>query len=645
MRSFLKNLRIQELLPKRLHLNYWLGLWLTFAAAIVFTYFMFALQPFEPWLLEHVLDQSGWLLLWLNFLPILLASLILYFATNSFTLSSGITGFVVVALSVANRFKQIFRHDPLTTWDFMLGAETAVILRGFSPRLVFGTLAGFTLIIAIIAVAMLFVRTTRMPATVRWPGLALCLSAALMSSRTTFSDIYLFDSLYVYGTPHRLESQFNSRGFLYSFIHIHLTSEITQPDGFNAAHVSERIAIVAQRAALSDEHAHTLALAESTATPDMSRHPHVIMVLAEAFSELAFSPGLTFEGGFHPSYHFKRLREESLHGHIVVPNFGGGTADTEFDILTGISTRLYRGMAYSYMLITREFPSIVSILNGLGFHSQAMHPGYEWFYNRENVFEFLGFDNYMAGDAFEGAPTRGGYVTEEYTFDRLIERFEEHLALRPNVPLFEFVITIQNHGPYDHAKHPNAYTIQFDSDPPLSESDADMLRTYFYGIADVDNQLARLTDFMAATVEPVVIIYFSDHMPLVTRGIVDAHQRPPNALTSRIWPYIGDFTVPFIIWQNDAARELLHGRTPPALLSDTYQPLLSSFMLGALMLEYLGLESSDPFMYFLSGLRKKIPVQLEFAYFDALGNMFSYGDDMDSEVRLYKHWSYYRLFN
>ncbi|MCL2852733.1 MAG: LTA synthase family protein [Defluviitaleaceae bacterium] len=633
-----ENISVKNIFSWRLYIGVWPAFALVVLSSAALTYFMFALQPFESWLFERVLEENGAAVIWLNFLPILITSLILYFASNNVVLSVGVTGFIVIALSVGNRFKIIFRQDPLTTWDFVLGAELAVISRSFSPRLIFGTLGGFALIVAVTIVLLIFVRTRKMAFAARAIGLALSLAAGLISTRTFLADEHLFNHLYVSGNPYRMENQFNSRGFLYAFIHTHLTSEITRPLGFDAASVSQHVAMLEERPGEAEE---------AYSSPDMSRHPHVILVLAEAFSEFHLSPGITFAEGFDPGYNYRRLREESLHGYIVVPNYGGGTADAEFDILTGINTRHYRGMAYSYMMITREFPGLVSVLNSLGYHSQALHPGFAWFYNRENVFEFLGFDNYMAGDDFAGAPTRGGYVTEEYTFDRVIERFEEHLELRPDSPLFEFVITIQNHGPYDHAKHPNSYTVEFESDPPLSQADMDLLRTYFYGLADVDRELGRITDYMAAIDEPVIVIYFSDHLPLVTRGILDAHQypNPPAAMNydywPEVWPFVSDFTVPFIIWRNEAAEKLLEGRTT----SEESGLIMSSFSFGAFILEFMGLEQVDPFMYHINNLRKKIPVQLEFAYFDALGRRFSYDETINDDVRLYKHWSYYRLFN
>ena len=634
------NERIKNILSKRLHLSLAVSLVLITATSALFTYFVFLIQPFEPWLLDEVLEANGAAIIFLNLLPILLTALILYFATNNFVLSAGATGFIVVALSVANRFKIIFRQDPLTTWDFVLGAEVAVIARSFSPRLVIGTLGGFALIIVLIAITMVFVRNRKMPATIRMIGLVLSLAAAFISVQTVLSDRYLYNSFYVSGNPYRMKNQFSSRGFIYAFIHTHLTSQITQPPGFNAAYISEHISRETERINLA--HAELLE-AENI---NMEQHPHVIMILAEAFSELALSDGLIFANNFDPTYHYRRIRDESLHGYIVVPNFGGGTADTEFDILTGINTLNYRQMAYSYMLITREFPGLTSTFNRLGFHSQALHPGYSWFYNRQNVFEFLRFDNYMANEYFEDAPTRGGYITEEATFDRVIERFEEHLELRPNMPLFEFVITIQNHGPYEYTKHPNSSSIELESYPELSDDDMTMLRTYLYGLADIDVQLGRIIDYFSASDEPVVIVYFSDHMPLISRGILNAHHHPPQnvPMAQDIWPMIGDFTVPFIIWQNDSAEELLQGRAPKQQAGE-HPVLMSSFYLGAFVLEQLGLATADPFMHFLSELRKKIPVQLEYFYFDAQGERFAFIDEQTEDVRFYRHWGYYRLFN
>ena len=605
---------------------------LALIATSILTYFVFMLQPFPLWVLEEILAENGWDIIWLNFLPIVVSILFLYFLFNNIVVSAGTVGFLVILLSVLNRFKIIFRHAPLTSMDFRLGAEFMGIAHGFSSRLIYGTLFGFIFIILSIIAAAIFIRSKPMPKVFRLTGLGISL-AAVVASQNILADEERFESLYVHGNNWRMENHFNSKGFLYAFIHTHLTTEISAPYSFNVATF---------RAELEES-----SRAQYPMQLGSHAQPHVFLILAEAFSEVSEAPGIQFYGGFNPLENYIRIRGDSLHGHIVVPHYGGGTADTEFDILTGISTRNFRGAPFSNTLITRSFPGLIRVLSQAGYHPQAVHPGFYWFYDRINAFNFLGFDSFKALEDFTPPPEMiAGYATEEATFDVVLERFERHLAEHPGVPLFEKVITIQNHGPYEY-KHSSDFPVEFTSYPPLLPNEMNLLSNYFYGLSMVDIQLARLVDYMAASPEPVVIIYYSDHLPLLTRGILDAHVDPPNYAFGSYLPELGeqlrDFTVPFIIWSNEPARGLLsQRRASEDIRLDTP---ISSFYLGALILAYLGMEQADPFFYFLNNLRKQFPVQMELAYFDIGGNMFRYEDETHPDIRLYRHWSYYRLFN
>ncbi|MCL2616931.1 MAG: hypothetical protein FWD96_04730, partial [Defluviitaleaceae bacterium] len=286
---------MKNIFKKKVHLGVATSLVLIVITSLVATYFVFWLQPFPLWLMQVALENSGWVVVWLNFLPILLCMLLLYFALNSFVLSAGITGFVVVVLSVLNRFKIMFRHDPLTSWDFMLGAELRAISHSFSARLIYGTLGGFALVVAAIVLVAYFVRSSKIPAAWRMAGFGLSTAAALASANTVLANTELFDSLYVYGSADRAEDRFNSRGFMYAFIHTHLTSRITQPEGFDAALVREWIA------------EREPAAQQGRAEAEQRQHPHVLMILSEAFSEVSLSPGITFAHGYDPLENYSRL--------------------------------------------------------------------------------------------------------------------------------------------------------------------------------------------------------------------------------------------------------------------------------------------------------------------------------------------------
>lgn len=145
-------------------------------------------------------------------------------------------------------------------------------------------------------------------------------------------------------------------------------------------------------------------------------------------------------------------------------------------------------------------------------------PGYAWFYNRQNVYPDLGFAaSYFLEDSFDLATQGyGGYVNETATMDKIIETLDTHIK-ETDTPLFSFTVTIQNHGPYE--KKYGTLEQNFSSDIELNETQTDLLTQYFQGIGDADEQIGRLKEYAEDSDEPIVLVYFGDHLPGFSNGM------------------------------------------------------------------------------------------------------------------------------
>lgn len=156
--------------------------------------------------------------------------------------------------------------------------------------------------------------------------------------------------------------------------------------------------------------------------------PNIIMVMSEAFSDISNSDFLSFDGFDNPLefYNDFIMRDDVVSGHIVVPNFGGGTSDTEFDVLTGCSTRNIESTQVSYNFVRTPIESMPRMLEKIGYDTLAIHPGYGWFYNRTNVYNNMGFDDfvYLEEDFDLKTQSKGGYISDEVTAQSIIENFE-----------------------------------------------------------------------------------------------------------------------------------------------------------------------------------------------------------------------------
>ena len=615
-------------------LNAWQAiLFLAFLSAVLML-FLLLLQPLPFSYVMSAAFESFGLSLFLNWLPLFLLMLFLYFAGLSAVASSTAAGALGILLGVANRFKILIRNDPLVPWDLLLGGELMAIAGSFGREpVIIGTALALLYIIAAVLAAMV-IKSMRPAPKFRIAGVIGCILAAALINNPLYNNPSVNNRLHIHGNVFNQVNQFNSRGIVYSFIHAFNTNRIMRPYGYNPQAVKEF------KLTFDTSGLERLAGASK---------PHIIMVMGEAFSEMGMHPGLDFTGFRDPHEHWRVIRERSIYGEIFVPNIGGGTADTEFDVLTGLNARHFRGTPFAFRMINSEFESMASILNSLGFRSEFMHPGFDWFYNRQNVYRYLGFERLVFIDEFEGVPTKGWYINERDTISRIISMFEDHLEERPGVPYFHFAITIQNHGPYPYKYAYDGVDFSvpnFASNLDLTDDDINALSNYFYGQADADVELARLVAHLENSDEPVVLVYFGDHLPGFNRRIYDIffpdiHEHGSLEDLTRL------FRLPFIIWLNDAAKELYEVAHPRDLTGSSGEGLLfSSSFLGAYVLEVLGITNISPFWDFVAELRHSFPIITETRAFDPNGRVSLYMEPHEIELlNLYRDWSYFRVFD
>ncbi|MCL1997114.1 MAG: LTA synthase family protein [Defluviitaleaceae bacterium] len=626
-----KFLHIIKLITKpRITLSWHVSLCVVAFIALFLTLVKFYIQPIAFTLVVDHFITSNFLTLLLNYLPILLTMLLLFFVFNSIVLAAGVVGFVVILLSIINRFKIVLRNDPLFPWDFALGAEFLGVAASF-PVYQF-VLLGLFIFLSIFAIILGYcvVRTKKINVHYRIGLVIICVSGTLFINSTVYHRESLIASLPVAGNVFNQISTFNSRGFLYSFIFFHNTQRISIPANFDPAPIEDIKAVFV-----------------SADVTDMAT-PHIIMIMSEAFSEIAMDERFNFEGFRDPHYYWRQIiaRDDVIHGNIVVPNLGGGTGDTEFDALTAFNTRDLRGVPYSYMLVTNYFEAIPHLLEPLGYRSIAMHPGFSWFYNRQNVFRFFGFEHFYSIDYFEYYHFKGPYISEWATMDKILDIWHRHLEDYPGVPLFNFTITIQNHGPYAGLyEHLPPDYVNFTTEANFSDHEILQLTHYFHGVIDKDEQLWRLFQYFMYHPEPVVMVYFSDHLPALNIGIYDI-LHPETYPIDRFENITRLHQAPFMIWQNHAAAAITPLQQNRETLAMPQDMVIGSNFLGAYTLELLGFTGLSPFWDHVNYLRTRFVSVLEDRSLAIDGRMsLEFREEELQALIIYRHWQFDRIFN
>lgn len=562
-------------------------------------------------------------LLAMNTLPIIIVLVGLYCATGRSILSGLATGGLFFTLGIINNMKALERQEPFVPTDIRLIREAMAIVGQYSAGNIIA-MVGLVVVVMLLGVlAIRFFSAAKLAPAIRVAGPLACVALLLTLIFTVYADeerYHGFD-----GALANRMTDYSMRGFVYSFLHDVTALSVSTPASFTAVSFTELEADVPP-------------------VDDTIPRPNVVMIMAEAFSTLTESPHFDFTGRRDPLENFRQIVEDSVvSGDLIVDVYGGGTIFTEFAALTGISPVTLSNAVVPYEFVRNNTDSIVWLMRRMGYTATAVHPFHGWFYNRNNVFERLGFEAFYYGHgehAFAGAEMRGGFVSEEANFDMLIDIIDSQQP--DSDPLFLFSTTIQNHGGYSNKYFTDPPQL-FDTDLELDEQDIHQLNNFIYGLFDVDEQLARLVARLEADPEPYVLVYFSDHEPALGTAVF------VRMGWGNIWgppiEVIEGYTVPFFIWQNRAARNEMDLAARAAELGLAGDVEVSAWHLGPMVMQLLGFDDWSPFMRHVAGLRDYLPVMRPGVYRAAGGDFVTVLPPELREVfEFYHKWSYYKVF-
>ena len=446
---------------------------------------------------------------------------------------------------------------------------------------------------------------------------------------TLYASDGLYNSFSV-SNAYYIPSVFNELGFPYCFCHQFTTYTVDKPEGYSRT-----------QAAAWDS---------AETTPAEGKNVHVIFVMNEAFSALSEEPAFTYTAENDPlsNYHALESDPHAVTGRVVVPGFAGGTANTEFDILTGMQTRALSSTTTSaFRAVNRNLDSLFRVYGGDGYETLFLHPGYDWFYNRENVYRWMGAQESRFIDQMPDAEYKGSWVTDEYMAGLIEEAFES--AVSDGSCLFNYTTTIQNHMSYTATKYGEGHVSpELQTDLALPAETETMLAVYMEGLRDADAMLGRLTEYFSQTEEPVLLAFYGDHLPYLGDGMrgyqdIDSQVALPEA--ERDDP-LCSYETPYVLWVNDAAAEVLDWERAVASLDLPEDHRLSACFLGDTVLELTGRDQDNAWFAFLSHLRREMPVVQAELYEDSEGqvrSLSSLSPERQDAIRRWRCWSYYKL--
>ena len=325
---------------------------------------------------------------------------------------------------------------------------------------------------------------------------------------------------------------------------------------------------------------------------------NVIVIMNESFADLADLGSFPANDDWMPFY--RTISGNAVTGRAYSSVFGGTTANSEYEFLTGHTTRFFPPGAVPYQLyVKEEEQTLVSQMKGLGYTCVAMHPYLPSGWNRVPVYRDMGFDTVMFKDDFKNRQFMRNYVTDQCNYENVIDIVE---GKAEGENLFIFNISMQNHS---------SYTVEYRGLPKtvwLSGELEDKFPTvdqFLSLMRESDSALEYLMEYFGELPEKTVILLFGDHQPQVSQSFFE-YMLGGKLDTLDAETMQSRQKVPFFIWANYEIEE-----------ADGLE--LSLNYLAALLMETSGLPMTG-YQKYLMDLSEAVPVINTVGIIDDDGN-------------------------
>ena len=256
---------------------------------------------------------------------------------------------------------------------------------------------------------------------------------------------------------------------------------------------------------------------ETSVTKDDASN--IICVLLESFCDPDEIKFLHYNDDPIPTFH--KLEENYSTGYLTVPVVGAGTANSEFEVLTGMSMQYFGTGEYPYKTILKktDCESTAADLASIGYGTHAVHNNGGNFYSSVNAFSMMGFDTFTSKELMniQTYTPNGSWATDDILVDETIKTLDS----TPNQPDFTYTITVGTHG--DYPKEQVIENPKYTANGAFDEETRNQWTYYINQLNEVDTFMADLIDKVSKRDENTVIVFFGDHLP--TMGLQDSDMR------------------------------------------------------------------------------------------------------------------------
>ena len=274
-------------------------------------------------------------------------------------------------------------------------------------------------------------------------------------------------------------------------------------------------------------------LNQTAASRSSDELPNIIVVQLESYFDVANAEFFTTSEDACPNLH--NLYQNYSNGYFKVPSVGAGTANTEFEVLTGMNLRYFGPGEYPYKTYSKKHPteSAATALASLGYGTHALHDNTGNFYSRANVFNNMGFDTFTSKEFMNVLQTtENGWAKDEILTHHIMEAMDT-----TKQEDFVFTVSVQGHGNY-----PETQVIENPKIKVEGIEDEALKNKWEYYVNQVYERDQFVGDLIKAVEErnePSVVVFYGDHLPTMGLKAEDLKSRYLYNTNYVIWDNIG----------------------------------------------------------------------------------------------------------
>mgnify|MGYP001851093264 FL=1 len=323
--------------------------------------------------------------------------------------------------------------------------------------------------------------------------------------------------------------------------------------------------------------------------------PNILFLQLESF----FDPTLVnyLNVSEDPIPNFRKLMEEYSSGYYKVPSVGAGTANTEFESITGMSMHYFGPGEYPYKGILEEetCESAAYVLKDLGYGTHAIHNNEANFYGRRRVFANLGFDTFTSSEYMSEQDDTN---PNDWIRDRNLTKYILQAMESTEGPDYVYTISVQGHG--DYPEEPVLEDPKITVSGSSTEAQDNKWEYYCNQIYEMDQFIGELVNALSQLDEDVVLVMYGDHLPTMDLTVTDMKNR-----------YL--FQTQYVIWDNMGLKK--------------QDKNLAAYQMAAEVMDRVGIHEGNVFRFHQARKNtQNYQVDLEMLQYDILyGEQYVYG--------------------